>query len=112
MKLKHTLLLICLLAGCEAAASRARGQSAAAPQLVPVAVAPEQQSQIDLAWKDVQIAQLELQMAVQQALAGLGKDAEYDASRRQFFRKVTPAAPPKTAAGGAAPKTEPGAKRN
>ena len=64
------------------------------PQNSPVAISapPSLQTQIDSAWKDVRIAQLQLALAVQQALAGMEKGAYYDFNQQKFFR---PAEPPK-----------------
>jgi hypothetical protein len=65
------------------------------PQNSPVAVLapPSLQTQIDGAWKDVRIAQLQFALAVQQALGGMEKGTYYDFNQQKFFR---PAEPPKT----------------
>jgi hypothetical protein len=65
------------------------------PQDLPIAVSAPQslQTQIDGAWKDVRIAQLQLTLIVQQALAGMEKGAYYDFTQQKFFR---PAEPPKS----------------
>src|SRR5208283_5354242 len=60
---------------------------------VAVSALPSLQTQIDSAWKDVRIAQLQLALAVQQALAGMEKGTYYDFNQQKFFR---PAEPPKT----------------
>ncbi len=65
------------------------------PPNSPVAISapPSLQAQIDSAWKDVRIAQLQLALAVQQALAGMEKGTYYDFNQQKFFH---PAEPPKT----------------
>jgi len=73
-----------------------------APQPVPLTAAPDQQAKVDAAWKDIEIAQLRLQLVVTQVLAEMPKDSYYDFNQQKFLRRpptaqkpVLPAPPPK-----------------
>ena len=85
-------------------------QVQATPPVTPPApqevnVMPFTQVQIDAAWKDLEIAQLKLQLAVQQALSSLGSGVYYDFNQRKFLRQpAVPATKP------AFPKEKPAVK--
>lgn len=61
------------------------------PPLYEVTVPSAAQFQIDAAWKDLEIAQLRLQLVVQQAGAQMGSDVYYDFNQKKFFRRPMPA---------------------
>lgn len=71
----------------------ALAQKPAAPPSAPptpqqLAAPPLTQTQIDAAWKDLEIAQLRLQLVVQQALGPMGEDVYYDFMQKKFFRRT------------------------
>ena len=85
------LLMGCLLAAGAATAQNSATQPHNAP--TPVAAPPQDQQKINDAWKDMQIAQMALQLAVTNAMVGMEKGTYYDYQSRQFLHQ--PAAVPK-----------------
>ncbi len=59
-----------------------------APTIVPVTVDSHVQAQVDAAWKDLQIAQLKLQLIIEQAVGTLEKGTYYDYGQQKFMRRV------------------------
>lgn len=64
------------------------------PPAVPVAAPPQVQAQVDAAWKDLQIAQLKLQLIVEQATGQMEKGTYYDYAQQKFMRRVESNAKP------------------
>jgi PBP1b-binding outer membrane lipoprotein LpoB len=63
-------------------------------QPIQVPATPEQQAKVDAAWKDIEIAQLRLQLVVTQVLAEMNKDTYYDFNQQKFFRRTPPSQKP------------------
>ena len=85
------IVFLLLATSCLMASAWAQVPAANPPQ--PVSVPVQAQSQIDSAWKDIQIAQLRLQLVIEQTLSGMEKGTYYDFSQQKFFRPPVPAAP-------------------
>ena len=89
------IIFLCLAIGCLMASAWAQVPAATPPQ--PVSVPAQMQAQIDSAWTDIQIAQLRLQLVIEQTLSGMEKGTYYDFSQQKFFRP--PALPGSAATG-------------
>jgi len=70
MKIPLLLVLVCL-----AGTAKAQAPAPSNPQNspVPISVPPAVQAQVDSAWKDIRIAQLQLTLAIKDALEGMDK---------------------------------------
>jgi|SRR5208337_4410689 len=88
-KIIFLLLAVCLTVAVGAQEAQApKAASVSAPTVMPVVVSPQVQSQVDAAWKDLQIAQLKLQLAIEQALGTAEKGTYYDYGQQKFLRRV------------------------
>ena len=99
--MKRTVFLF-LAVGCLMASMWAQAPAPSRTPPVLVTAPAQAQAQIDSAWKDIQIAQLRLQLVIEQTLSGMEKGTYYDFSQQKFFRPpapagsvVHPATPPK-----------------
>lgn len=72
------------------AATLAFGEDKKPAEPAQVPVAPAMQAQIDGAWKDVEIANLRLQLVLTQTISQLPKGAYYDFDKRAFFYRPAP----------------------
>jgi PBP1b-binding outer membrane lipoprotein LpoB len=77
-----------------AAAQAGKPEPVPATVPAPVAATAEQQAKIDSAWKDVQIANLRLQLMVEQVVSEMEKGTYYDYNQQRFFRRVPAPAKP------------------
>ena len=75
------IVFLLLATSCLMASAWAQVPAANPPQ--PVSVPVQAQSQIDSAWKDIQIAQLRLQLVIEQTLSGMRDTHRKDPARRQ-----------------------------
>lgn len=78
-------------------AAPAWGQAKPAAASVEVTPPAEKTLEIDNAWKDLQIAQLHLQLVLQQTLAAMDKGTYYSMDQHKFFKPAPPSAPVPTA---------------
>ena len=100
------MMVICLAAmviAQEAPKPTVAPNPAAAPAVVPVVASSQVQSQVDAAWKDLQIAQLKLQLVVEQAVNTMEKGTYYDYSQQKFLRRVDAEKQPEKATAKATP---------